>query len=91
MADQTTKFRLDQAEARLKTLGDRLHDIATLAHECKLRLDEDVKNGADRESRLRKAEIYIEQQQGKSLLAKAIIGVLGLVAGIAGELIARHF
>lgn len=89
-ADKTTAFRLDQIEARLKTLGDRTHDIATEAHECKLRLDDDVKHGTDREERLRKVEMYIEHQQGMSMLAKALMGLLGLVAGAVGELIMRH-
>lgn len=61
MADTKTTFRLDQCEARLKTLGDRLHDIANLAHENKLRLDGDMTAGNDREKRLRAVEIYIEQ------------------------------
>ena len=89
--DQTTKFRLEQIEARLVTLGNRLHDVATSAHESKLRLDEDVQRGADREKRLRNVEIYIEHQQGMSIMAKAIMALLGLIAGGLGELIMRHF
>lgn len=90
-ADKTTSFRLDQMESRQKVLGDRIHDIATVAHECRLRLDEDVQRGADREARLRKVEVFIEQQQGMSILAKAIMAFLGLCGGALGEFIVRHF
>lgn len=89
MADTTTKFRLDQVEGRLKTLGDRQHDIANLAHENKLRLDTDVQSGIDRENRLRIVEVFIEQQKGKAMQNKAILGIIGLLAGLAGELLGK--
>lgn len=89
MTDTKTTFRLDQAEARLKTLGDRLHDIANMAHENKLRLDADVQAGIDRESRLRAIEIYIEQQKGRAMQNKAILAVLGLLAGFIGHLLGK--
>jgi len=89
VVDSTTKFRLDTLEARIKTLGDRLHDVANMAHENKLRLDGDMTSGNDRETRLRKVEIYIEQQKGKAMQNKAIMGIIAILAGIGGELIGR--
>ena len=94
VSDQTTKFRLDQIEARLKTLGDRLHDVANMAHENKLRLDSDVQSGIDRESRLRAVEIFIEQLKGREMQNRIIMGGIALIVSVIGgglvEIAARH-
>lgn len=94
-ADKTTSFRLEQIEARLVTLGNRLHDVATVAHECKLKIEDDKKHGEDRETRLRLVETYIEQQQGKEMQNRVIMGVIAALVSICGgvivEVLARHF
>lgn len=89
MADTKTAFRLDQIEGRLKTLGDRLHDVANLAHECKLRLD-----AADLDKRLRSIEAWISEQKGKEMQNRVIMGGIALLVSIIGgglvELAVRH-
>ena len=79
MADTKTSFRLDQIEARLKTLGDRLHDVANLSHECKLRLD-----AADLDKRLRSIEAWINEQKGKEMQNRLIMGAIAAVISIIG-------
>lgn len=89
MADQATKLRFEKLEKEQDLHRNRIHDALNLAQECKFRLDEDVKNGEDRESRLRIVEIYVEQQKGKAMQNKAILGIIGLLAGLAGELLGK--
>ena len=93
--DSKTEFRLETIEARLVTLGNRLHDVATVAHECKLTIEDDKKHGDDRETRLRLVETYIEQQQGKEMQNRIIMGVIAALVSVCGgvivEVLARHF
>lgn len=94
MSDNKTTFRLDQMEARQKTLGDRLHDVANLAQENKLRTEADVQAGIDREARLRAVEVFIEQLKGKEIQNRLIMGGIALIVSILGgglvEVVARH-
>lgn len=79
VADNKTSFRLDQIEARLKTLGDRTHDIANLAHECKLRLD-----ATDLDTRLRNIEAWVNEQKGKEMQNRLIIGAIAAIVSMIG-------
>lgn len=94
MADQTTKFRLDQIEGRLKTLGDRSHDLGNMALDSKTRLDNDVQAGHDRENRLRAVEAFIDQQKGKEMQNRLIMGAIAAIVSIVGagivEVVVRH-
>lgn len=89
MADSKTNFRLEQTEGRLKTLGERLHDIATLAQECKLRLD-----AMDLDTRLRAIEAWINEQRGKEMQNRLIMGAIAAFVSIVGtgivEYVVRH-
>lgn len=94
MADTKTSFRLDQLEGRLKTLGDRLHDVQNESHENKLRLDGNMDAGEDRETRLRAVETFIEQLKGREMQNRLIMGGIALIVSMVGagiaEAIARH-
>lgn len=90
MANDKTSFRLDQIEGRLATLSNRTHDIATLAQECKLRLD-----AMDLDKRLREIEAWINEQKGKEMQNRLIMGAIAAIISVVGtglvEIVARHF